>query len=37
MELKMLLEDLRKLCCINRKIKLHVNGKRQIQVENFSK
>ena len=37
MELKMLIVDFRKLCCINRKIKLHVNGKRQIQVENFSK
>ena len=37
MELKMLIVDFQKLCCINRKIKLDVNSKRQIQVENFSK
>ena len=34
---KMLLVDFRKLCCSNKKIKLHVNDKRQIQVDNFSK
>ena len=37
MELKMLIVDFQKLCCINRKIKLDVKGKRHIQVENFSK
>ena len=37
MGLKMLLVDFQKLCCVNGKIKLHGNGKRQIQVENLSK